>query len=311
MIDQLISSSGFWFALGILAGLIVDLFARFGYEWWHRPILTSPQSDEDWLRPFHIKIADYRSEPWIFQGEEKEISVWRLKIENAGRRAAENVRGTFVSLPVDGDGAERRIAWYEPPRISLNLNSKDHSYLDLIGIPIGDENEVCLPTESGWGDTVKGYPANKLPRFNIRITASNCSPLLLEFDLDFSRSRKPILRNATIETEKSFAWRRKNIIPSARPRILIVLGAVFLVTGLFAALISNHYTTQIQGKRRMGIIVFGPEQGTQEWTATERRLKWADGFFYGGLFFTGVGILLQTVGGIRSLQTGTPRKESG
>lgn len=195
MIDQLISSNGFWFAIGILAGLMVDLFARFGYEWWNRPILTSPQSDEDWLRPFRIKISDYRSEPGIFQGEEKELSVWRLKIRNAGRRAAENVRGTFVPLLADGQGAERRIAWYEPPRVSLDLNTEDHSYLDLIGIPIGDENEVCLPTEIGWGDTVVGYPADKLPRFNIRITAGNCKPLIAEFDLDLARDRRPILRN--------------------------------------------------------------------------------------------------------------------
>jgi len=90
---------------------------------------------------------------------------------------------------------------------------------------------------------------------------------------------------------------------------LAVAGAVFLLAGLITAFVSNHYTVQIQGERRMGAIVFGPVEGTPEWQETERRLKWADRFFYVGLTLTAIGIILQTVGAILPVGSQVPSSD--
>jgi len=44
----------------------------------------------------------------------------------------------------------------------------------------------------------------------------------------------------------------------------------------------------------MGVIVFGPTEGSPEWKRTEALLAWADRSFYAGLALTALGIILQT-----------------
>jgi hypothetical protein len=71
-----------WFFLGIFAGIAGSLVGIEFFAWRTRPILLSPQRDEDWLRDFEIPVSDYRSETPIVA---QPVAVWRLKIANVGR----------------------------------------------------------------------------------------------------------------------------------------------------------------------------------------------------------------------------------
>lgn len=186
--DDLLASNGFWFAIGILAGVLIDVLARALVRWWNQPILKCP-NDTDRLRDFEITVVDYRS--GSIGLERQRVAVWRLKVRNEGRSAAVNVRGTIIPVYVgEREGPEQRIPWYEPPRQAITLNREDHSYLDLYGVRVeaaGVTREICMPNEEGWGAVgrpIYGFPAEKMPRFRLRITARNCKPLLLEFKID-------------------------------------------------------------------------------------------------------------------------------
>lgn len=74
----------------------------------------------------------------------------------------------------------------------------------------------------------------------------------------------------------------------------MIVGGILLLIGLLGAFLSEHYTAQIQGRRRMGAIVFGPTEGSPEWKKTEIVLTWADRSFYASLVLTAMGGILQT-----------------
>jgi hypothetical protein len=184
-----------WFFLGIIAGIAGSFGGLEFFAWIKRPILTSPQTDEDWLRDFANTVIEYRSEATI---ERQRVAVWRLKIANVGRSAAENARGTLIPRPDDRRGVEQRIPWYEPPRQTITLNRNDHSYLDLFGVRLDSPrpNEICVPVEDGWGGVgrpIQGFDVSMMPRFGLRVTASNCAPLLLEFRIDMAQGCRPEL----------------------------------------------------------------------------------------------------------------------
>jgi len=94
-----------------------------------------------------------------------------------------------------------------------------------------------------------------------------------------------------------------------RAKWFTILGAVFLLAGLATAFLSSHYSSRIQGQRRMGAIVFGPEKGSAEWTETEKLLAIADGCFYVGLVLTAIGIVFQTAAAMLSLRTSSRADE--
>ena len=79
-----------------------------------------------------------------------------------------------------------------------------------------------------------------------------------------------------------------------RAKVLTIVGGSLLLIGLLGTFLSEPYTAQIQGRRRIGVIVFGPTEGSPEWKRTEALLAWADRSFYAGLALTALGIILQT-----------------
>jgi len=139
-------------------------------------------------------VRDYRS---TVSGQQR-VAVWRLKIANEGWSAAENVRATVTPIRPDGQGVEQRIPWYEAPRNSIILNQADQSFLDLFGVRLGSDviNEICLPTEAGWGDVgqpIFGFSVEQMPRFRVCITAKNARPLELTFRKDTTQGCRPVL----------------------------------------------------------------------------------------------------------------------
>lgn len=200
--EDVLSSNGFWFAIGVFAGIFVDVVVRGIVIWWNRPILISPSEDGDqitgvWLGPTAYRAAG-SLEQALGRVVEGPLRVWRLKVRNRENSAAENVRGTLRITEANGLQGERRLPWYEPPRNFLILNREDHSYLDLYGVAhrSGAPAEICFPTEEGWGDRehpISGFNADRLRAFELRITARNCDRLIFTFRVDANQNFTPVL----------------------------------------------------------------------------------------------------------------------
>lgn len=86
-----------------------------------------------------------------------------------------------------------------------------------------------------------------------------------------------------------------------RGRGLILCGGLLLIIGLACSFGSTYYQTRAMGEARKGVIVFGPEKGSPGMREKERHVTRSDWFFGVGLLLTGVGIVLQTWGAVRSL----------
>jgi len=206
---SIVEQNGFWLAVGIAGGILVDAGVRVLLGWLRRPVL---RTSDTWKvvsgAGFLVDRRELRGhvvETELPDAIERKILVRRLKVENRGNRivesvigkgAAENVRGTIEF----GRGWERRICWYEEPRPSMRLNQSDHSFLDVYATLTDktpydrasalaelrtDREYICFPTENGWGNlmSVVEVPESGL-RFKLRLTAANAGLCRKEIEVD-------------------------------------------------------------------------------------------------------------------------------
>ncbi|MHC1635963.1 MAG: hypothetical protein ACXQTS_05015, partial [Candidatus Methanospirareceae archaeon] len=113
------------------------------------------------------------------------VLVYRFKVKNKGKTAAENVRGTVEFPEKEGFTKERRICWYEGNTASLTINANDHSYLDVYGVVLDEPNTICFPTEGGWKKLSEGSKVRleKDLKIKIRVTAGNAKPIYKEYTI--------------------------------------------------------------------------------------------------------------------------------
>lgn len=209
---EVLQNNWFWLAVGLVGGVILGIFVDFGvrllFEWWFRPEIEIPKDDKDvwWqattdanlsyfkiLGPINEKrqIAEGVTSQTVLGKEgytDQTVIAYRLKVKNKGRRAAENVAGT-VKFKTQFQG-ERRICWYEGNAATIILNEKDHSFLDVYGVLLGEAKTICMPTENGW----KKLDPMKLEdrvKISLRVTAKNAPPCQVRFGIDPDNHCKP------------------------------------------------------------------------------------------------------------------------
>lgn len=205
---ELLRNVGFWFAVGIIVGFFIDFVGRWFFEWWFRPIIKIPKEDKDvwWEAATNANLFYFETlEPidetrQVTEGvtsqtvlgrhdyRDQTVIVYRLKVKNKGRRAAENVAGT-VEFKTQFEG-ERRICWYEGNVATITLNEKDHSFLDVYGVLLGEGKTICMPTENGWKKLHPMRLEGKI-EINVRVTAKNAHPYAVRFEIDPEKQCKP------------------------------------------------------------------------------------------------------------------------
>lgn len=196
--SHIFDSNGFWFTVGIVFGTVLDVGARLFVERLKRPVLGFPKGDNDALQRVDITVGRY------YLGQttttlgytplfgKRRVFVWRLKVKNRGKSAAENAQGTIERWG-DTSSAERRICWYEEPRNRITLNREDHSYLDFFGVVNSNgRTQICFPTEHGWDGEIYPILINSTTTCAIRVTSSNCEPRKATFQIDPSQECKPV-----------------------------------------------------------------------------------------------------------------------
>lgn len=186
-----LSDSGFWFAIGIVVGLLIDIGGRFFFEWWFRPQLSVSL---DGLCPVvssaTVPSAYRRSGQARPPTEPVTVMAYRFKVCNAGRSAAQNVAGTL-----EFDAGERRICWYEGNVAHLTINAHDHSYLDAYGVILDGQGNpttgVVFPIEHGW-DNLSPIRVEKPLKVRLRVTAADAECTKMAFAIDPAQGGIPI-----------------------------------------------------------------------------------------------------------------------
>jgi len=196
-------NTGFWFAIGIIVGIILEYAGRLFFEWFYRPILrVHVEADDVWwdvkteanlavtqvytaLVP-QLVDSIIPTEPYA---DDIPIRAYRLRVNNDGRRAADNVTGTVELAP----RIERRICWYIGNTATTTINAHDWSYLDVYGVILGRSDEpstICMPTENGWQKlTVMRLTSTFDVR--LRITARNTALQRVHFRIDPKNKCRP------------------------------------------------------------------------------------------------------------------------
>lgn len=209
---ELLQNIGLWFALGIIVGIILEFAGRLFFERWFRPTIKIPKEDEDvWWEVysdanlFYAQVGDivmfkseYQEKVPLLKDQETQkvvegyrdqtVRVYRLKVRNKGKRAAENVAGT-VEFKTRFQG-ERRICWYEGNLPTITLNAEDHSFLDVYGVLLSEPGAICMPTENGW-TRLHAMVLNDKVEIRLRVTAKNAPPCPVRFGIDPKNHCKP------------------------------------------------------------------------------------------------------------------------
>lgn len=186
---EFINNSGFWFAIGIAVGLLIEIGGRFFFDWWYRPKLEVSLRGL-WPVETGASIIGPASSAEEL-GQPVRVIAYRFKVSNKGRRSAENTRGT-----IEFENVERRICWYEGNVASLDINAHDHSFLDGYG-PIKNadgtiNNRIVMPTEHGW---TRLYPkaVGEPLAVILRVTCKNGKAAkALAFKIDPAQQCKPV-----------------------------------------------------------------------------------------------------------------------
>lgn len=189
---DILNTNGFWFAVGVVAGLLIEFAGTFFFDWWRRPQLKVTLEGL-WPITTGATIpspSGYRS---ISQGgpptQPVTVTAYRFRVSNGGRRAAENVSGTL-----EFDSTERRICWYEGNVPRITINASDHSYLDGYGVVVGLQNnptsDIVMPTEHGW-DNLPPRTLTAPLRVRLRVTAANATRTATDFSIDPTQGCKP------------------------------------------------------------------------------------------------------------------------
>jgi len=209
---EFLQNNWFWLAVGLIGGIILGIFVDVGvrllFEWWFRPEIEIPKDDKDvWWKAatdanlFYFETLEPTEEAkQVAEGvtsqtvlgrhgyRDQTVIVYRLKVKNEGRRAAENVAGT-VEFKTQFEG-ERRICWYEGNLAAITLNAKDHSFLDIYGVLLGEGKTICMPTENGWKKLYPMKLEDKV-KISLRVTAKNAHPDIVRFEIDPEKQCKP------------------------------------------------------------------------------------------------------------------------
>lgn len=200
MLNEIVSSNGFWLTVGILVGVAVDAGVRTLLGWAGRPILTTPTNADSVVEVgssarvhdggSYRQVRDSRDPPGEYRGRDVAVKAFRIKVLNQGKAAAANVRGT-IELPK----GERRICWYEGQVPTITINQRDHSFLDVFAIILGPDGnetgEACMPTETGW---VGLYPfrVDAPMTFGLRVTAENARPYHVQVVVESTQGRTTV-----------------------------------------------------------------------------------------------------------------------
>ncbi|MFQ5872205.1 MAG: hypothetical protein ACE5JL_00185 [Dehalococcoidia bacterium] len=180
---EIVTNSGFWFAIGVLVGVLLDAAVRMFLTWFYRPILVIGDKENEAIH--HVRssarvfdeggyryIHDIRDPPGLYRGRDVPVRAYRVTVRNRGRTAAYNVAGTLET----SDG-ERRICWCEGNVPRITINRGDASSLDVFGVILdeqgGETSRGCIPTENGWIGLYH-IPLDTVPvHVTLRVTAEN------------------------------------------------------------------------------------------------------------------------------------------
>ena len=117
------------------------------------------------------------------------VTAYRFRVRNDGKGAAEHVAGTL-----EFDSMERRICWYEGNVPYININERDHSYLDVYGVILNPQNrpttDIVMPTEHGW-DNLPPRTLTAPLEVSLRVTAANARPQTTPFSIDPTQGCRP------------------------------------------------------------------------------------------------------------------------
>lgn len=177
---SLVDNVGFWFAIGIVGGIFIDIGGRLFIDFVQRPILRFRRNEEHAMR----KVM-YEEEVYLDPEEFNTLVIegHLVRIDNTGRRAAQNVRATIEST-----NGERDVCWSGERKESTTINAGDHSYVVVYGV-LGDSNpsqsEIVLPFQDKWVyDFSYTTELKKQATWRLRVSAANCGPLVLRLTID-------------------------------------------------------------------------------------------------------------------------------
>ncbi len=187
------NNNGFWFAVGVVVGLLIEFGGTFFFDWYRKPNLAVGLEGLCPVISGATTLVAIPGLPAYAVGATQRVSVlvYRFRVNNSGRRAAENAAGTL-----EFDNVERRVCWYEGNTPTITINARDHSYLDVYGVVLNAQNnptnDIVMPTERGW----TGLPTRALTaplRVSLRITAANGGQTKTEFCIDPAQQCRPVL----------------------------------------------------------------------------------------------------------------------
>lgn len=187
------ANNGFWFAVGVIVGLLIEFAGTFFFEWWRRPKLNVGLeglwpviSSATILSPGGYRPIGQAGEPT----QPVTVTAYRLRVNNDGRNAARNVAGTL-----EFNHMERRICWYEGNLPYITINPHDHSYLNVYGVILNQQNrpttDIIMPTEHSWDNLDPRTLAAPL-EVSLRVTAANARPQTTDFSIDPAQGCSPI-----------------------------------------------------------------------------------------------------------------------
>ncbi len=187
-------ANGFWFAIGIMVGLAIEFGGRFFFEWWYGPRLRVDFAGVWPVRTTATIPSTSGYRPMGQAGpplQEVNVTAYRFRVRNDGRRAATNVGGTL-----EFEQMERRVRWYEGDGPHIVINAHDWTFLDVYGVVLdASENQtrdIVMPTERDWNN-LPTRTLNSPLMVKIRVTAENARPSYLRFLIDHIQDGIPVL----------------------------------------------------------------------------------------------------------------------
>ncbi len=83
-------------------------------------------------------------------------------------------------------------------------------------------------------------------------------------------------------------------------KFLTLFGNLFYAFGLLSMIYSYRYNSKVMGLGALGISTVAPNKDSPGWKARDKTRRISDIFFYGGIFLSFIGIILQTIGVLKT-----------
>ncbi len=80
-----------------------------------------------------------------------------------------------------------------------------------------------------------------------------------------------------------------------KDKLLAFLAAFFVFLSLICALLSNHYNGKVMGEASLGVGVWAPTPGSNEWLQKTRLRNTADLFFFLGIGFAVLSLIIEVI----------------